>query len=75
MPKLQPFNADAKCPKCRSDQVGSIWRPVRDQRGPSERWDNDAPDQECIERHCQRCHFEWWEKPLDRVPVVETAKP
>lgn len=62
MSALQPFNADATCPKCGHDEVGANHWKVGEYlyadgyaRGERER----------IRRHCGRCGWNWDEAPLD----------
>jgi Zn ribbon nucleic-acid-binding protein len=52
MSDLLPFNADAKCPKCGSTDIGAEW--IR----------NRTDDYECMERTCS-CGYTWFELPAD----------
>jgi len=59
---VKPYNKKAKCPKCHNKDIGNGWK------------HKDAFDFRCphsgtehIDRHCRNCHYEWAEKPLDKV--------
>lgn len=66
--KLKPFDSAARCPKCGSDEIGAYWC--------AGKWltiiqDSHLPTREGVEhmhRTCQRCHFVWYEAPLDAPP-------
>ena len=68
---MQPFDPAAICAKCGSDQITARYctesfyfsgNHPRHERHPA------------IHRHCQRCHYEWLEMPLDLSPVIEAKK-
>ena len=57
MKKLPPFNSEARCEKCGSDDIntyyckGSIWD-----------WECDAERTgQHLHRDCRRCHYGWLE--------------
>jgi hypothetical protein len=59
---VKPYDKKARCPKCGSNLVGSGFHSEQCMEyGCPGRWDDD----EHILRHCQRCHYEWLEAPLD----------
>jgi hypothetical protein len=64
---VKPYNPDAKCLKCGSDDIASIWNEKDNCRE-----DDEGPKSEHIMRVCTRCHFEWPEKPL---PTAKDSDP
>ena len=62
MSGLRKFDEDRECAKCGGKNIHNKWRP---NSGMSYRKiGENGPITEHIERHCLRCHFEWFERPL-----------
>ncbi len=58
MMKLKQLDPDAKCSKCGHDKVGMF----HEEAG----WDHEEGGlPERITRVCERCHYQWCEKPLN----------
>ena len=58
---LPCFDANAKCPKCASSDIGATYNTPCGYAGC--RIDKH---QEHIDRNCRRCRFEWHEATLDK---------
>ena len=73
MRKLQPYNPEAKCPKC-----GGEVKTSHAAKGNGRTW-SKCPEcserdggREHLDRYCARCHYVWPEAVIPRVkPVVD----
>ena len=75
---LPLFDANAKCPKCRSGEVKALYRRNREYcdrhsacmgMGHAGKYD-PFPH---IERTCQRCYYSWPERGMDTEPEPPTT--
>lgn len=64
-----PYDADACCPKCWHDEVGTFYRGDSHDYGCREHRRGSFSTDECevchdehFHRTCRRCHFEWREE-------------
>lgn len=70
---LQPFQENAKCPKCHSHKIGSEWR--RAFTGWDELLKSSPPKhegrplEEHLLRECSTCSYTWPEAPADAIPA------
>jgi len=62
---MQPFNPDAKCAKCGSDNIHSIFCVDPRYYSSCRKWPNEVRE-EHIHRNCKTCRYEWLEAPLDK---------
>jgi len=63
MGNLPLFNATGKCPKCGSGDVSTTHFAAGQRSWLNGRAYVDEY-RERMERHCQRCHYHWSERPL-----------
>ena len=70
---LPPFSPTARCPKCSHDTVnvaysdGASHGPL----GCAYSCPQRGHRREHLDRVCQRCHFQWPEAVLERMPPVD----
>lgn len=66
---MTPFNPNAKCPKCGSDQITSQFKPAgTNHRYVKEemRYEEYVVKPEQIDRRCVNCGYSWPEAPMDK---------
>lgn len=70
---MKPYNPDAVCPKCGNEDVYVAH--VRKGHGERCDWQVGAPqERDYMRRTCKRCHYEWFERPLDIKPSKTERK-
>lgn len=64
--KLRRYDPEAVCVKCGSKDLSACFH----EDGSRDCWDERCQylHVDHIERHCRKCHFEWYERPLDASP-------
>lgn len=67
---LQPYDADAACPKCGATGAGTQWRPGTVELRPSLGYmyldDASGPAEPgWMQRTCTNCDYRWAEAPVD----------
>ena len=73
--KLQPFDAEAKCPKCDGDDISTHYHSSGESRPMDKCWNTDIADSEHHDRYCRRCSYEWYEGPaLTAKEMLERLK-
>lgn len=60
--QMQPFNPEAKCAKCGSDDIHSKFC----YRRVCWKWPNRIEGEQHMHRYCQICRYDWVEAPLDK---------
>lgn len=73
--KLPLYNPDARCVKCGGENVASYFR-AKDSMllgDAARRQGSGWCPVDLIERRCERCRFEWDERPMDRATPLEIA--
>lgn len=67
MAALQPFDPEAGCPKCCSEQVSATWHATAVALQPcwTTRLVIDRVTTEHLCRRCERCGYGWCEIPAD----------
>ncbi len=64
---MTPFDAGSVCPKCQNGDIGTFYHKA----GCStcqrchDSFECGGTSTPHMVRHCRRCHFEWFEAPLD----------
>lgn len=73
--KLPLYNPDARCVKCGGENVTSYFRAKGTTLfgGSRERHASFECPVDLIERRCERCRFEWDERPMDKATPLEIA--
>jgi predicted nucleic-acid-binding Zn-ribbon protein len=64
------YAVNRKCPKCGCHEARTVFKPAGE-GSFSEDWDTRMSDR--MVRTCPRCHFYWYERPLDSVSVSGLA--
>lgn len=65
--KIEPFNAQSKCPKCSGEEVKTHYC-----KGVYFSWEcRSGKGGEHLHRVCNRCHYEWLQAVIPVEPIEE----
>ena len=63
MTKLKKYNPKEACPKCGGKDINDLW--LAKYLG-YKRENDSTPTEAHIGRHCRRCKYTWYVRPLDK---------